>query len=318
MNNYKTPQPIKTGDTLGVCAPSGSFDNDRFNIGINRLKSMGFNIYIPSDIYEKKRYLAGEDKLRADVINSLFEMSDIKAIICARGGFGAMRILNYIDYDLIAKNPKLFVGFSDITALLVTISERAMMKVVHGPVVTSLADTNEATLQSLYEQLTSSYDLDAAFSGHNSETRELSLSACCNWLSLNAEKTLRKGVASGKLTGGNLTTLCHLIGTKFQPNFDGSILFLEDLGEPPYKIDRMLTQMNLAGMLSEVKGVIVGSFEGYGHQEFLDEIILEIFDNPNIPIVVGVDAGHGKTNISMRFATMVQINGDKKTINWLL
>ncbi|MBF0230672.1 MAG: LD-carboxypeptidase [Desulfamplus sp.] len=313
MDNYKTPPPLKTGDTIGVCAPSGSFEHDRFNIGINRLKSMGFNLYIPSAIYEKKRYLAGEDKLRADVINSLFEMRDIKAIICARGGFGAMRLLNYIDYDLIARNPKLFVGFSDITALLVTISERAMIKVVHGPVVTSLADTNEATLQSLYEQLTSSYDLNISFYSQNLQEKEKapSASSSYNWLSLNAEKTLRKGVASGKLTGGNLTTLCHLTGTAFQPNFDGSILFLEDLGEPPYKIDRMLTQMKLAGMFSGVKGVIVGSFEGYGHQEFLDEIILEIFDNPEVPIVVGVDAGHGKTNISMRFATMVEINAGK-------
>ncbi|MBF0303543.1 MAG: LD-carboxypeptidase, partial [Desulfamplus sp.] len=155
ISNYTQPPSLKQGDTIGICAPSGIFDISRFNIGINMLKSMGFNLHIPDEIYQKKRYMAGEDKLRADVINSLFQNSNIKGIVCARGGFGALRTLDYIDYDLITANPKLFVGFSDVTALLMAISERSRIQVVHGPVVTSLADANEATVKSLYQQLTS-------------------------------------------------------------------------------------------------------------------------------------------------------------------
>ncbi len=299
INNFKTPPPLKQGDTIGICAPSGAFDVSRFNIGVDVLKSMGFNIHIPDAIYQQKRYMAGDDRVRSNVINSLFENRDIKGIICARGGFGSLRTLDYIDYDLIAANPKLFVGFSDITALLIAIYEISNLQVVHGPVVTSLADTNESTLKSLYDQLTSSCyaDLNNPFSkDFNSSNQNF----CSKY------RTLRKGYASGRLTGGNLTTLCHLIGTRFQPNFDDSILFLEDVGEPPYKIDRMLTQMKLTGMLKKVKGVIVGSISPA--TSVIDEIILEIFDNPAQPIILGFDSGHGRTNLSLRFASTVEIS----------
>ena len=299
ISNYKIPPPLKQGDTIGVCAPSGAFDISRFNIGIDVLKSMGFNLHIPDAIYQQKRYMAGDDRERADVINSLFQNTNIKGIICARGGFGALRTLDYIDYELIAANPKLFVGFSDITALLIAIYENSKLQVVHGPVVTSLADTNESTLKSLYNQLTSSYysDLNNTFSQDSNSSNRLFCSKC---------RALRKGYASGRLTGGNLTTLCHLIGTKFQPNFDDSILFLEDVGEPPYKIDRMLTQMKLTGIFRGVKGIIIGSISQ--PPSVIDEILQEIFDNPEQPIILGFDSGHGKTNLSLRFASTVEIS----------
>ncbi|MBF0232376.1 MAG: LD-carboxypeptidase [Desulfamplus sp.] len=340
MNNnmpilkYKTPKPLKSGDTLGVCAPSGSFDPQKFSQGVKILQSMGFEVHIPIEIYERKRYMAGDDKSRASVINTLFDNSSIKGIICARGGFGALRTLDYINYHLIANHPKMFVGFSDATALLTAISERAMIQVLHGPVVTTLADSCSETLGMLYGQLTS-YPSERA-------------------LHLRHGKTLRKGVASGRLAGGNLATLCHLTGTKFQPDLNGTILFLEDVGEPPYKIDRMLTQMKLAGLFQGVKGVIAGSFErcdhhsilktGVGHrdednyratsghdilriheayrslsaQDIIEEILLEIFDIPDQPVLSGLDAGHGKINLSLRLSATVELDSEKKCLLWTM
>lgn len=326
--SYDQPRPLKPGDTIGVCAPSGSFDLQIFSRGVRVLESMGFNVHIPDEIYSKKRYMAGDDKVRANVINGLFENSDIDGIICARGGFGALRILDYIDYNLISKNKKLFVGFSDITALLVTISERTFMQVIHGPVITTLADAHSETLEMLYRQLTlcasDDCDIDANHDIFNVVSNR--------W----EGKVLRSGATSGRLTGGNLSTLCHLTGTRFQPDLNGTILFIEDIGEAPYKVDRMLTQMRLAGVLAGVRGVIIGSFynlsgenktyekslpgdddrdqksEALKNQKMIEEIVLEIFDNPELPVFSGIDAGHGRINLSLRFSATVEMNSEQK------
>jgi len=353
VDSYIQPPPLEPGDTLGVCAPSGTFDPALFSRGITVLESMGFHIHIPHEIYEKKRYMAGDEQVRAGVINTLFENGDIDGIICARGGFGALRLLEHIDYDLIKGNPKLFVGFSDVTALLSAISGRAHMQVVHGPVVTTLAYALPETVNSLYRELTSSAPCSDMAINRGDETLDYVSEITFNH---GAGKILRGGVTSGRFTGGNLATLCHLTGTPFQPDLDGTILFLEDVGEPPYKIDRMLSHMKLAGLFKGVKGVVLGSFEGYDHKaecniqaqrgdpksvygidrvgkpmgineqlkwsdidkkrKIIEEIVLEIFDNPPLPVLSGLDAGHGKINLSLRFSATVQINTEEKKITW--
>ncbi len=299
---YVVPAPLKKGDTLGVCAPSGAFDPDQFKRGVKKIESMGFHLHIPMEIYEHKRYMAGEDATRVKIIHDLFAAPFIKGILCARGGFGALRLLKNIDFNLIAKNPKSFVGFSDVTALLSAISQRTSLQVIHGPVVTSLADASEETIRSLYEQLT--------LTSHFPSQKIFRLYAPC-------ALPLRKGVATGRLTGGNLATLCHLIGTPFQPDFNNVILFLEDVGEAPYKIDRMLSQMKLAGVLNGVRGVVTGSFERCGEETLIHEILLDIFDSPDIPVMSGIAAGHGKVNISMRFSDNVMMDTETKTLVWL-
>ncbi|MBF0243367.1 MAG: LD-carboxypeptidase [Desulfamplus sp.] len=310
---YRSPKELNQGDTIGVCAPSGAFERAVFKRGIKVLESIGFKVYIPDEIYQKKRYMAGSESVRADVLNTLFQNSEVDAIICVRGGFGALKILELLDYEAISKNPKLFIGFSDITALLMAICERAMFEVIHGPVLTTLVNANQNTLKSFYRQLTMPYS-DMDLNLHNII------------FSFDSQSILKEGVAKGRLTGGNLTTLCHLTGTPFEPNFDGSILFIEDTGEVPYKIDRMLTQMRLAGMFKGVKGVILGSFSfGYyinSHkmvqmQKFFEDIILETFDIDGVPIISGFEAGHGKTNLSLRFGKMVEIDSDQKLIRYL-
>ncbi|OGR33341.1 MAG: hypothetical protein A3J80_11770, partial [Desulfobacula sp. RIFOXYB2_FULL_45_6] len=228
---------LKPGDTIGVCAPSGRFDTETFNSGINVLKTLGFQVELPETIFQKKRYLAGDDVSRAETLNRLFSDPGINAVICARGGFGALRMLNYMNWEMIRKNPKPFIGYSDITAILMSIINETGMPVIHGPNVVSLATADEKTLDSFAN----------------------SLSGLKETIEMPSARIIREGVGTGILKGGNLATLSHLLGTRFQPDFSGAVLFFEDTGEPAYKIDRMLTQMKMAGVFNKIRGVITGS-----------------------------------------------------------
>jgi muramoyltetrapeptide carboxypeptidase len=286
---------LKQGDTLGICAPSGRFDAQAMDKGINVLKSMGFNIFVPQDIFKQKRYLAGDDALRADVINRLFSDSEIKAIICARGGYGALRVLSRLDWNIIKQNPKPFIGYSDITALLTAIVNETGVPVIHGPNVVSLASADKDTLNSFFQALTG---------GQTS-------------LSVPEGRVIRSGRAEGLLTGGNLATLSHLIGTGFQADFKNVILFFEDIGEPLYKIDRMLTQMKLAGLFDNVRGVISGSFQNCADYADIEELVEEIFDEYQIPVLSGLSAGHGKSNLSLVFGEIVRLDAVNMTVEWV-
>lgn len=307
MENFFLKPFLKPGDTIGVCAPSAQFDPQKFSTGIKLIQSMGYKVKIPKEIFEKKRYLAGDDVLRANIINQLFSDSDIKAIICARGGFGAMRLLDYLDWKLINKNPKLFIGFSDICSILLSILDKtcgrikneAYNMVIHGPTVLSLANAAKKTIESFQDTIQGRFSK----------------------IQIVKEKVLNHGKTRGILKGGNISTISHLLGTKFQPDFKNCVLFLEDIGEPAYKIDRMLSQMQMAGMFSKIRGVITGSFEKCANDHYLHEILLEIFKDYNIPIITGIDAGHGKINLCLPMGKMIDINAliNNRTmkINWI-
>lgn len=280
---------------MGVCAPSGSFDLEKFNRGVEVLKDLGFQVTIPREIFERKRYLAGDDMERAKIVNRLFSDPGIQGILCARGGYGALRILNHLDWDLIRKNPKPFMGYSDITAILTAILSETGMPVFHGPHVVSLATADAKTLASFVD----------------------ALSGPAKTIEIHDGKAIREGVGMGILKGGNLATLCHLLGTRFQPDFAGAVLFLEDIGEPAYKIDRMLTQMKLAGIFDKIHGVITGSFENCDNEEYIEEIVGECFHEYQVPVLFGLDAGHGKTNLSLSFGRMIKMDAMALKIQWV-
>jgi len=239
---------------------------------------MGFRIVIPESLYEKKGYLAGGDRRRAYQLNSLFGDTEVKGIVCARGGFGSMRILSMLDYELIEKNPKVFAGFSDISALLWALYMKTGLGTFHSPNAASLADAPRKTV-------------DAMFSAVSAKSS----------FEIRAEQgiQIRPGIAKGPLAGGNLTTLCHLAGTPFAPDFGGHILFLEDTGEAPYRIDRALSHMKLAGCFENISGLALGSFEGCGPVWDIYNIFHEIFSEYEIPALAGFDSGHGKENITL-------------------
>ncbi|MCF8093365.1 MAG: LD-carboxypeptidase [Desulfotignum sp.] len=287
------PRLVK-GDLMGVAAPCARFDQSRLNQGIACLKQLGFAVRIPEQIYEKKRYLAGDDLCRAAVINQLAADPDVKGIICARGGFGAMRMLTHLDWDLIRIHPKLFVGFSDATALLTAVMQQAGISVIHGPNLVSLAAPDAPTLDTFFAAVTGTLTGVTADDG------------IC----------LKPGLAKGVLAGGNLATLAHLVGTRFAPDFSGTVLFLEDVGEPAYKIDRMLSQMKMAGLFTHVSGVVTGEFCQCDQKQYLPEIFEDIFAEYNIPVLMGLASGHGRTNLSLAMGRQVLLDADAGRVQW--
>ena len=287
------PRKLVAGDLIGIAAPASPFDAAEFASGAAVLESMGFRLTIPGGIYRRSGYLAGSDFERAELLNGLFENRQVKAIICARGGFGSTRLLQYLDYELIKKNQKMFVGFSDITAILSALCTNCGLVTWHGPMVTTLGQADRATLESLRSVLLSDSNFE---------------------LKPKNGLVMQKGFAAGPVAGGNLSTLCSLLGTPAQPDYKCRILFLEDRGEAPYRIDRMLTQMKQAGCFESLAGLILGSFEGCGEYTEVLEVFADIIREFDFPVMSGFEAGHGKTNITIPMGLAARLDTDKKTL----
>jgi len=295
IKKIKTLKPprLKRGDTIGIVAPASHFDLEKFNSGIAVLESMGFNTSIPEMLFNKKNYFAGSDLERAEMVNGYFVDPTIKAIICARGGYGSIRILSLLDYKIIQKNPKIFVGFSDISAVLSTLYLKCRLVTFHGPTVTTLGNSDDRTKDSLFSIITSGEKLEIA---------------------MERGITIQPGSVSGPVLGGNLNTLCHLLGTRFQPDFKGCILFLEDRGEAAYRIDRMLSQMKLAGCFNSLAGLILGNFKDCGDTDDIIRIAGDIFKDDKIPIIAGLEVGHGKRNLAIPIGLNATLNAEKKLL----
>jgi muramoyltetrapeptide carboxypeptidase len=272
------PPRLKPGDTIGIVAPAGPFEPKIFSQGLSTLESLGFRTRASDEIFEKTGYLAGNDAQRAQLVNRLFKDPAIDAIVCARGGFGSLRILPLVDFDAIRENPKVFIGFSDITALLTSITTRSGLVSFHGPVVTTLAKAPEITRNTLLGAISSDMPLEIQPANG---------------------VVIQAGRAQGPLIGGNLTTLCHLLATPFEPRFKHCILLLEDRGEALYRIDRMLFQMKLAGCFDGIAGLVLGSFEECGSLDGVYKIFEEHFEDIPVPILAGFDVGHGEQNLTL-------------------
>lgn len=295
MNEIVKPPRLKAGDTIGIVAPASPFDMDKFKLGLAALENIGFATVAPREIFHKEGYLAGSDNHRAHVINRFFADDTVRGIFCARGGYGSLRILSLLDKGLIEKHPKVFAGFSDISVVLNHLSGRCGLVTFHAPMVTSLATATKKTRESL---------AGAVLSGEPVEIEAGNGTA------------LFGGTASGPVAGGNLTTLCHLVGTPFAPRFSGRILFLEDTGEAPYRIDRMLTQMQIAGCLTGVAGVVLGSFTDCGDLAEIHRIVAAIFEPSGVPVLAGIDAGHGNENLTLPIGLTATLDADRKVLRY--
>jgi muramoyltetrapeptide carboxypeptidase len=289
------PPRLRPGDTIGIVAPASPFDTAAFRSGIAALEAMGFSVVVPDDLFEKDGYLAGSDAHRADLINRLFADRTIKAILCARGGFGSIRLLSMLDYDAIDKNPKIFAGFSDISALLTAIYLKCGLVTFHAPVLTMLGRATNRTRDALLRAFTSDAPLETM-------PRQAIV--------------IKPGSASGPVAGGNLTTLCHLLGTPFEPGFKGHILLLEDRGEDGYRIDRMLSQMKLAGCFEGLAGLVLGSFEDCGEPGVIFRIVEDIFNEADVPILAGFDIGHGETNVTIPLGLDATLDTDRQVLRF--
>ncbi len=289
------PAGLNPGDKIGIAAPSAFFDAKRLREGVAYLEKKGFRVFIPADVFYRNGYFAGSDKRRAGHIQDLFEDPSIKAVFCARGGYGSIRILPYLNLDLIQANPKIFLGFSDITVLLNVFSTHCGIVTFHGPVINSFPDTEPADVDFCISALRMVSDIEL-----RSE----------NGLAFN------DGVAGGETVGGNLATLCHLLGTPYQPLFKNRILILEDVNEPPYKIDRMLNHLKFAGCCENLSGLALGEFTDCCGADELYRIVRSVFKNYDFPVLFGLKIGHGRFNTVFPVGSEAVLDTEKKTLTF--
>ncbi|MEE4359600.1 MAG: LD-carboxypeptidase [Desulfococcaceae bacterium] len=282
------PELLQKGDTIGIAAPAGSADRETLHKGSRILEAQGFSVFLPQGLMQNSGYLAGEDAHRAEILHRLFTDDSVRAILCARGGYGSLRLLPLLDYDLIRRHPKIFMGFSDITALLSVFCEKCHMICFHGPMLSTLKA--EDSLADFFQSLASGGLLRIP---------------AANPL------VLRSGRAGGRLAGGNLATLCHMVGTDFHPFFEGKILLLEDWKEPLYKIDRMLSQMKLAACFRGVRGIVLGSFSDCAAEKEIHSLLQDIFREDDIPIMAGFDIGHGPCNTPLPLGCAAEMDTEK-------
>jgi muramoyltetrapeptide carboxypeptidase len=291
----RKPPRLGPGSVIGIAAPAGPFDWETLNRGLEVLRAMEFEVVVPDNLLAAQGYLAGTDAHRADVLNRLFADPGIDAIMCARGGYGSLRTLPLLDYPRMAAQPKVLIGFSDITALLAAVSSRCGLITFHGPVVTSLADASEKTVAGLREAVASDRPVIVRSEG---------------------AVALRPGYASGPVCGGNLTTLCHLLGTPFAPRLRQRIVFLEDRGEAPYRIDRMLVHMKSAGCFDGIKGLVLGSFDDCGEPAEILKVVADVFQGAGFPILAGVEAGHAEPNLTLPLGARAMLDAGRRTLEF--
>jgi muramoyltetrapeptide carboxypeptidase len=307
------PPRLRPGDTVGLIEPAG-FTDDAFDLALvmETVAAMGLKPKPARHLMERYGYLAGKDADRGADVNAMFADPDVRAVFAVRGGWGSARILPYLDFAAIRAHPKLLVGFSDITALHLAFAARAGFATIHGP--------NAASSWSQF-----SWDAfrAVAFDGAtptlvNPQAREDRLVPLGGRI-----RTFRGGQATGRLLGGNLTVLAALMGTPWLPDFSGAILFLEDVGEAPYRIDRMLTQLSLAGVLGKVAGVVFGqcarcnaadaSYGGFTLSEVLQQHLAPL----GVPAFQGAAIGHVANQFSLPLGVRAQIDADAGSIRLL-
>ena len=281
------PSKLRPGDQIGVISPGSPVKKSDLQLGINILKSSGFRVRVAPHAYDRRGYLAGEDKERLADLHEMFLDPHIAAIFCARGGYGTPRLLDKIQYKLIRKNPKILVGYSDVTALLIAINAKTGLVTFHGPMVQELARNNKRNWNALFSLLSATQPLK---------------------IGLKARSALIPGRATGPLVGGNLSLICHLVGTPFLPSLDSCILFVEEKGEPLYRIDRMMTQLSLSGQLRGLSGLIGGQFEGCGNLSAINRLLIEMVSNLNIPLATGLPVGHGSKNVALPIGLTAELD----------
>ncbi|MEX0611976.1 MAG: LD-carboxypeptidase [Pirellulales bacterium] len=314
--NLLKPKALRRGDTIGVVAPAGPVDRERLDRALDRLRHRGFRTKTYGDIDRSQGYLAGDDATRAAELMAAFADPDSAAVWCARGGYGVVRLLERIDFDVIGRHRKVFIGFSDITALHLAIQQQAGLITFHGPnLQDGFGKVNgmpAATEAALWRAVLAEEQSDAQpgypFDLAGMEHVEL--------------RPLTKGVASGTLTGGNLAVLCGLMGTPFEIETAGRILFLEDVSERLYRIDRYLAQLSLAGKLQAAAGVLVGSFsyeenEPAEPEQAVSALLHEYLGGLDAPVMAGFPAGHAQYNAMLPMGASLKLDADARKVTLL-
>jgi muramoyltetrapeptide carboxypeptidase len=298
------PPALRRGDHVGVIAPASNVDPEHLQAGIRRLEQMGYVPDYHPGILGLDMYFAGNLDRRRDELHDMFKRDEIKAIVCARGGYGANYLLPELDLDLIRKNPKIFVGYSDITCLLTYLHDALGLVTFHGPMVAkdfAEVDPPGVDERAWFEAL------------HGNPSWEL---ASHSMYSLNP---LIAGATEGTLYGGCLSILVASLGTPYEARTEGKLLFLEDIAAKPYQIDRMLMQLRMAGKFREVKGIIFGEMmhcmQSPDQPYTLQQVVYRVLEDLNAPIAYGLRSGHvSRENATLPFGVRARLSVTPETV----
>ena len=286
------PRALRPGDTVGVVAPAAAVDREYLERGVAALTAMGYRVKVSRHALDRRGILAGDDHIRAAELAAFFADTEVRAIFAARGGYGCGRLLPLIDFQATVRTPKIFMGFSDETYLLNAIVDRCGMVTFHGPMV--------------------AMDFARGVNGAARTHLLQLLAGAPGGFELKAATVVRSGQARGELIGGCLSVIVAMIGTPWEPNFTGRILFLEDTGEKAYRIDRMMTQLRQTGVLQRAAGIVFGAIhpvnDNIAEQTLITEFIAGQTADLDCPVLSGIEAGHGTENFVLPLGLEAQID----------
>ena len=289
------PAPLMRGDTIGVVAPSYTPQQGWLMRGVKAMEDAGYKIVLDPEIDRFRRFQQREDERRAASLMTMWKNPEVKAVITATGGYGAARMLPYLDPDVFRRDPKIFVGYSDITALHLWMMRRAQLRVFHGPTLDDLFPcATDPTMLSLLE----------AISTPHPQTR----------LGYDTARAVRPGIAVGRLTGGNLSLVQQTVGTPYEIDTRDAILFLEETRDPMSVVDERLLHLRAAGLLRDVRGIVFGqlSLDRSEEDEF-EDFLLDLVSDLEVPILMDFPAGHEVPNLTLPLGTEVELVADEKT-----
>ena len=311
------PSPLQPGDQIGLITPGFPTDEEGLNEALEHIKSYDLEPVMGKHVNAPFGYLAGTDADRAADVMSMFTNPEIKGIWCIRGGFGCTRILNLLDYKLIRKNPKLLIGYSDITALHLAIYQKTGLVSFHGPVATS--QPNDYSTKGALRFIQTPLDWQSPIVNYAGQEELAATQTAFK------AYTLRGGTAQGKLVGGNLSLVSALVGTPYLPSFKNAVVYLEDVGEKPYRIDRMLVQLLQGSDLKEAAGIVLGVFNDCEPGESADPektfTMHQVFEQHllplGVPICYGMSFGHIDHQFTIPIGVEARLNADQRQIQLL-
>lgn len=301
------PTALRRGDVIGICAPaSPPASADALDAGVRYIEQLGYRIELGKNLYRRRGYLAGSDAERVGDLHALFLNPKVKAIFTARGGYGAHRILAKLNYKLIRRNPKILVGYSDITALQTAIFAQTRLLSVSGAMVTEMPGTFKPAAEEMFwRSLTSTKPL-GVIGGSKREFLKFS----------------RGGISGGRILGGNLSLLAGLMGTPYFPLIRHSVFMLEEIDERPYRVDRTLQQLRLNRVFESARGIVLGAFiectPARGKPSLrLHQVFEETFHELSCPILSGFRYGHIRNSLTIPLGVRVRVNGARNTLEFL-
>ncbi len=299
--SLRKPPRLCRGDLIGVVSPAAAVEAETLRRGCAELERLGFAVRVGPHALDRHRFLAGTDATRVRELTTMFEDPAVRAIFCSRAGYGSGRLLPLLDFPTFAQTPKIFLGYSDVTLLLNVFVQRVGFVCFHGPVVGG--------------------EFANGFSGRSLPHLLGLLTTGRGEEAIAFPTAVRAGMAEGRLIGGCLSVLVATLGTPFALDTNAAILFIEDIGEKPYRIDRMLTQLKQAGKLDDLAGVIFGEMHHcWGDNNdpaLLLAVIGEIFSDYSYPVGFGLPAGHGGENLALPLGTRVQLDTDRQQLVFL-